>query len=149
MHNGGLADLTIDRAGTWREGATIITHPAVLKCLRASLRHDGKGGYLVTAAGQDRPVFVEDTPRFVTSMSEGDDEKYALSLDGGDKCSLEPTCLRQDPRGLITQVGAERLPARFLRTAFIDAAHFAEETEDGRIVLPLGGGRELELHDPD
>ncbi|MEW5724784.1 MAG: hypothetical protein AB1896_16855 [Thermodesulfobacteriota bacterium] len=149
-HTAGPDDIApclirVDKEGRmWHQGAE-MTHEGINSLLRANVRLDEKGRYLIRLGGQECFVEVEDT-FFVIIRAAGrpagtaPPEAVVITLNDGTKEELDPATVWQNKDNVLYALVKDgRFPARFLRPGYYQLAEHLVE-KDGRYVLPVGGG---------
>ena len=124
--------------GLFHNGAPII-HPAVIETIYASV-HLEDGAYFLELEGKRCQLEVADT-FFVVTRAELQGGSINLSLSGGGAEALDPASLWVGEADIIyCKVKGGRFPARFLRAAYYQLAHWIDQDREG-FCLVLNGKR--------
>jgi hypothetical protein len=143
--------ILIDREGDWYYRGSPMQRADIVSHLCRYLRKEESRGLYIIQMGKQRCYLeVEDTPLVVTSVlyqeakAEEDQAELFLSIKHlKTKQPLSPRTLWVGRDNVLyCRVMEERIPARFLRPAYYQLAHFIhEDKEDHRFYLLLKGKR--------
>ncbi|MBN2124464.1 MAG: DUF1285 domain-containing protein [Deltaproteobacteria bacterium] len=138
--------ITIDREGRWYYKGAEMIHREFIRLFYENLSRDSLGRYIITWAGEQCVLDVEDTPFVIRKAflrDESDGPRFMLLLSDDMEEALLPDTLYVGKENVLYCLVKNRaFPGRFSRPAYYQLAAYLEE-EEGRFFLPLNGQRYL------
>jgi len=137
--------ILIDKEGRWFHKGLEMIHREFIKLFYQNMKVDSRGRYVITLAGDQCYVDVEDTPFVVWRTAVTDDDKtgprFSLHLSDDSREDLDPYTLMVGAGNVLyCRVRNGAFPARFSRPAYYQLAEHIEE-EKSVFYLTLKGQR--------
>jgi len=135
--------ILINKEGRWFHKGLEMIRRDFIRMFYQHMEMDSKGRYIITMAGDQCYVEVEDTPfvvwRTVVSNDNLNGARFSLYLSDDNAEDLDPETLEVgDGNILYCKVRKGSFPARFNRPAYYQLAKYIEE-ENGNFLLPVSG----------
>ena len=137
--------ILIDKEGRWFHKGLEMIHREFIKLFYQNMKVDSQGRYVITLAGDQCYVDVEDTPyvvwRTAVTNDDGTGPRFSLHLSDDSLEDLDPHTLKVgEGNVLYCKIRNGTLPARFSRPAYYQLTEHIEE-EKGIFFLTLKGQR--------
>ena len=135
--------ILINKEGRWFHKGLEMIRRDFIRMFYQHMEVDSRGRYIITMAGDQCYVEVEDTPfvvwRTVVRNDDRNGARFSLYLSDDNAEDLDPETLEVgDGNILYCKVRNGSFPARFNRPAYYQLAKYIEE-ENGDFLLPVRG----------